>query len=34
MRITVQSTVPILTGKLIGLSGFTVNAHSTVLVNN
>ena len=30
----IQSTVPILTGRLVGLTGFTVNAHSTVLVNN
>ena len=34
VTVTVQSTVPILTGKLLGLQGFTVNAHSTVLVNN
>jgi hypothetical protein len=34
VTVTVQSTVPILTGSLIGLHGFTVNAHSTVLVNN
>jgi hypothetical protein len=34
VTVTVQSTVPILTGTLLGLHGFTVNAHSTVLVNN
>ncbi|HLX35185.1 MAG TPA: TadE family protein [Candidatus Limnocylindrales bacterium] len=34
VTVTVQSTVPILTGRLLGLSGFTVNAHSTVLINN
>jgi TadE-like protein len=34
VTVTVQSTVGILTGRLVGLSGFTVNAHSTVLVNN
>jgi hypothetical protein len=34
VTVTIQSTVPILTGSLIGLHGFTVNAHSTVLVNN
>ena len=34
VTVTVQATVPILTGTLIGLHGFTVNAHSTVLVNN
>jgi hypothetical protein len=32
--VTVQATVPILTGTLLGLQGFTVNAHSTILVNN
>lgn len=34
VTVTVQSSVPILTGKLIGLRGFTVNAHSTVIINN
>jgi Flp pilus assembly protein TadG len=34
VTVTVQATVPILTGTLLGLHGFTVNAHSTVLVNN
>jgi hypothetical protein len=34
VKVTVQSTVPILTGSLVGLHGFTVNAHSTVLINN
>lgn len=34
VTVTIQMSVPILTGKLLGLSGFTVNAHSTVLVNN
>jgi hypothetical protein len=34
VTVTVQATVPILTGTLLGLQGFTVNAHSTVLVNN
>jgi len=34
VTVTIQSTVSILTGTLIGLSAFTVNAHSTVLVNN
>jgi hypothetical protein len=34
VTVTVQSTVPILTGRLVGLAGFTVKAHSTVLVNN
>ena len=34
VTVTVQATVPILTGTLIGLHGFTVNAHSTVLINN
>jgi hypothetical protein len=34
VTVTVQATVPILTGTLLGRSGFTVNAHSTVLVNN
>ena len=34
VSVTVQATVPILTGTLVGLKGFTVNAHSTVLINN
>jgi hypothetical protein len=34
VTVTIQSTVPVLTGTLVGLHGFTVNAHSTVLVNN
>jgi len=34
VTVTVQAVVPILTGSLLGMSGFTVNAHSTVLVNN
>jgi len=34
VTVTIQMSVPILTGTLLGLHGFTVNAHSTVLVNN
>lgn len=34
VTVSIQMSVPILTGRLLGLSGFTVNAHSTVLVNN
>ena len=34
VTVTVQATVPLVTGRFIGLAGFTVNAHSTVLVNN
>ncbi len=34
VTVTVTSTVPILTGALLGLHGFTVSGSSTVLVNN
>lgn len=34
VTVTVQSTVPIITGNFIGLSGLTINSHSTVIVNN
>ena len=34
VTVTIQASVPLVTGRFIGLSGFTVNAHSTVLVNN
>jgi hypothetical protein len=34
VTVTVQASVPIVTGRFVGLSGFTVNAHSTVIVNN
>jgi TadE-like protein len=34
VTVTVQATVPVLTGRLLGMSGFTVNAHSTVIINN
>jgi len=34
VTVTIQMSVPVLTGSLLGMSGFTVNAHSTVLVNN
>jgi hypothetical protein len=34
VTVSIRMNVPILTGTLLGLSGFTINAHSTVLVNN
>jgi len=34
VTVTIQMSVPVLTGSLLGMAGFTVNAHSTVLVNN
>lgn len=34
VSVTVRSTVPILTGALLGLHGFTVSSSTTVLVNN
>jgi hypothetical protein len=34
VTVTVQASVPILTGRLLGMAGFTVNAHSTVIINN
>lgn len=34
VKVTISSTVPILTGALLGLHGFTVSSTSTVLINN